>query len=363
MRLLLLNQYGLTSGAPTGRILSELGAGLQEHGHEIIFLSSDSSYGHPRRGFERIIREARAHLILLWRSLWCPKADAVISLSSPACLAVTAGLVAKIHRAKHFHWIMDLYPDVGVRLGELKHGALSRFLTLLMKRAYQEADHVVVLDEDMREHLQTTYGIDSAVMEPFPPEVVWPAFENNHKPDAKTANRWLYSGNFGRAHEIEVLLQIQKKLEDRRIAAELILQGQGAQFSSIRSAASLLDLRQVKLRPPASPQSLGESLIQSDVLVVTRKAEMKGLLLPSKLILAELSGKAILWIGDTNGKTAQRLKKEGRHGVFAMTEVEPMAAWLQHVFEQESSGQVVEPKATRAVREESIRRWEALLRQ
>jgi putative colanic acid biosynthesis glycosyltransferase WcaI len=361
MRLLLLNQYGLASGAPTGRILAELGSGLREHGHEIIFLNSDSTYGKSRRGFGRIIHEARAHLILLWRSLWCRKVDAVISLTSPACLAVTAGVAAKIHRAKHFHWVMDLYPDVGVRLGELKNGVLSRFLARLMRRAYQEADRVVVLDEDMREHLQNSYGVDSSVMEPFPPEVVWPALENNHRPAPKTARRWLYSGNFGRAHEIEVLLQIQKRLEDRRIAAELILQGQGAQFSSSRSAAGLLELRQVQWRPPASQESLGESLFQSDVLVVTRKAEMKGLLLPSKLMLAELSGKAILWIGDTDGKTAQRLKKEGRHGVFAMTDVDPMAAWLQHVFEQTSSGQVVEPKATRAVREESVCRWEALL--
>jgi hypothetical protein len=90
---------------------------------------------------------------------------------------------------------------------------------------------------------------------------------------------------------------------------------------------------------------------------------MKGLLLPSKLLLAELSGKAILWIGDTDGKTAQRLKREGRHGVFILADVEPIAAWLEHLFEQETSGQVIEPKATREVRGESVRKWEALLRQ
>lgn len=358
MRFLLLNQYGPASNAPTGRILAELGSGLQHLGHEVVFLSSDSSYGKSRRGFGRVIHEARAHLILLGRGLLCRKVDAVISLTSPACLAVTAQVVAKIHRAKHFHWAMDLYPDVGVRLGELRQGVLSRFLARLMRHAYRGADRVVALDEDMREYLQDIYAIESSVMEPFPPEVVWPTFEKDQKP----ANRWLYSGNFGRAHEIEVLLQIQKRLEDRRVAAELILQGQGAQFSSSRQAASLLDLRHVQWRPPAPWESLGESLLQSDVLVVTRKAEMKGLLLPSKLMLAELSGKAILWIGDTDGKTAQRLKKEGRHGVFALADVDPMATWLQHVFEREAPGQVIEPKATRVVREEAIRKWETLLR-
>jgi hypothetical protein len=357
MRLLLLNQYGLASGAPTGRILSELGSGLRERGHDVVFLTTDSAYGKPSRGLSRILHEGLAHLNLLWRSLFCRKVDAVISLTSPACLAVTAAVVAKLHRAKHFHWAMDLYPDVGVRLGELKSGALTRTLAHLMRRAYRAADRVVTLDEDMRDYLQTNYGVDSSVMEPFPPEVSWP--ESDHEP--RPSRRWLYSGNFGRAHEIEVLLQIQKKLEDRQLSAELILQGQGPQFSSSRSAAGQLDLRRVQWRAPAAQEALGETLLQSDVLVVTRKAEMKGLLLPSKLMLAELSGKAVLWIGDTDGKTAQRLKAEGRHGVFTMDEVEPMAAWLQYLFEQESSRQTIEPGSTRTVREESVRKWEELL--
>jgi hypothetical protein len=279
-------------------------------------------------------------------------------MTSPACLAVTAGVVAKFHRARHFHWAMDLYPDVGVRLGELKSGALTRLLTRLMRRAYHAADRVVTLDEDMREYLQRTYGIDSSVLEPFPPEVAWPIDKQGPRP----VKRWLYSGNFGRAHEIEVLLQIQKRLEERKLDAELILQGQGPQFSSSRHAAGQLDLRRVQWRAPAAQEVLGKSLFESDVLVVTRKAEMKGLLLPSKLMLAELSGKSVLWIGDTDGKTAQRLKGEGRHGVFTMEEVEPMAAWLQSRFEQESNGQTIKPRSTGEVREESIRKWEELLR-
>jgi len=177
--------------------------------------------------------------------------DAVISLTSPACLAVTAGVVAKIHRARHFHWAMDLYPDAGVRLGELKSGALSRFLALLMRRAYREADRVVGLDEDMRDYLQNIYGVDSSVMEPFPPEVVWPRSRKTQRRPQNRQSDGFTPGNFGRAHEIEVLLQIQKRLEDRRVAAELILQGQGPQFSSSRRAAGLLDLRRFSGgRPP-----------------------------------------------------------------------------------------------------------------
>jgi hypothetical protein len=252
---------------------------------------------------------------------------------------------------------MDIYPDVGVRLGELKSGMLVRLLSLLMRRAYREADGIIALDEDMRDYLQSNYGVDSTVIEPFPPEVIWPTDGKN----PKAVKRWLYSGNFGRAHEIQVLLQIQKKLEDRLVNAELILQGQGPQFLSSQDAAGRLGLRQIQWRAPVPLEKLGASLLESDVLVVTRKAEMKGLLLPSKLMLAELSGKTILWIGDIDGKTAQRLARENRHGVFKMDSVESIAAWLQGRFERESLEPLIQPRATRVVRQQTVRQWEALL--
>jgi len=359
MRFLLLNQFGSASEAPTGRILAELGAELKQRGHQVHLIVSDAKYGKPRRGLKRIFAEGLSHVILLGQSLFCSKADAVISLTSPACLPVTAGIVAKLHRAHHFHWVMDLYPDVGVRLGELPRGPLIHLLSSLMRWAYREAEGVVSLDEDMRDYLRNSYGIESMIVEPFPPEVTWPVTG----PSPGLPRQWLYSGNFGRAHEIQVLLEIQKKLEDQRVNARLILQGQGPQFLSSRHAADQLGLRQVEWKPFLPLPAFAEALLQSDVVVVTRKAEMKGLLLPSKLILAELSGRTILWIGDTDGKTAQRLSREGRHGVFAIEDAEKIAGWLQILFEQKCPAPVVKPRPTNLIRQQSLRQWETILQQ
>ncbi len=355
MRLLLLNQYGTATGAPTGRILAELGSELQRLGHEIVFLEADASYGKSRRGWRRIAHELGVHAALWARGAGCGRVDAVISLSSPACLAVTAGSIAKLHGARHFHWAMDLYPEVGVMGRELSEGALSRFLTRLMGGAYRQARRVVALDEDMREHLRQTYDVDAVVMEPFPPEVEWTV------PSPVPARRWLYSGNLGRAHEIEALLRAQKKLEERNADAELVLQGQGAQFGPSREAARLLGLKRVRWLPPAPVETLGRSLLEADALVVTRKPAMKGLLLPSKLMLAELSGRPILWIGDTDGFTAARLKKAG-HGVFGPEETEAIAAWLEQALSRGSS-EPASPRPTRVCREQCVATWNALLQE
>ena len=357
MKLILLNQFGFASGAPTGRILAELGEELESRGHQVFILTSDSSYGGPRRGLGRMLQEGLSHISLLAKGFWRPKVDAVVSLTSPACLAITAAVVAKMHRARHFPWVMDVYPEVGVRLGELKSGVLVRLLSYLMGRAYQQAARVVTLDDDMRDYLHESHGIDSSVIGPFPPEIKWPAVERNYQP----AKQWLYSGNFGRAHEIQPLLEVQRKLEDLHVNAHLILQGQGPQFLSSQELAKSLNLRQVQWREPVSVEMLGETLLESEVLVVTRKAEMKGLLLPSKLLLAELSGRRILWIGDTIGATAKRLSRQGRHGVFAVDETEAIAQWLSGLFTKASPEPYPEPTPTSLVREQAFQQWSDLL--
>ncbi len=359
MKLLLLNQYGPDSGAPTGRILAELGSALERQGHQVRLLTTDTSYGKPSRGRERILREGLSHLRLIWSGLHGPKVDAVISLTSPACLAVTAGVVARLRRARHFHWAMDLYPDVGVRLGELPEGRPIKLLSSLMRYAYQHATQVITLDEDMRDYVQNTYGVSSTVLEPFPPDITWPKEE----PQPGPMKRWLYSGNFGRAHEIRVLLKVQEQLEARNVPVELIMQGQGPQLNACRNLSRDLGLRRVQWRAAVPLDKLGESLREADVLVVTRKPDMKGLLLPSKLMLAEHSGRPILWIGDTDGKTAQRLASENRHGVFKPEAIEPIAAWLENVLKAPSSATSVAPRPTAPLREEALRQWEKILQQ
>jgi colanic acid biosynthesis glycosyl transferase WcaI len=358
MKLLLLNQYGAASGAPTGRILAELGAGLEKVGHSITLLDVDASYGKSRRGARRILHELGAHAQLQLRSLAHGRVDAVLSLSSPALLAVTGGMIARLLGARHYHWAMDLYPEVGLQLGELKDGAMTRLYSRLMRRAYRGARRVVALDEDMRNHLRETYGVDAAVVEPFPPDVEWIAPPTKAPGESK---RWMYSGNLGRAHEIDGLLRVQQKLEGRGVHGELVLQGQGAQFSSSQEAARALGLQRVLWRPPAPAETLGASLLEADVLVVTRKPEVKGLLLPSKLMLAELSGRPILWIGDTDGYTARRLAKGG-HGVFSSEQTDEIAAWLEQTLAPGALPPVA-PRPSSSLREQGVAQWQALLRE
>ena len=352
MRLLLLNRFGPDSEAPTGRLLGELADHLQARGHEVSLLTADPVYGGTRKGWLRWLQEFRAHGVLLWKSLLHPRVDAVLSLTSPVCLLLTADLAARRHHARSYHWAMDLYPDLAAALGQLP--AAARPLRTSMRRAYARATAVVALDGDMRDHLRAVYGREAAVIAPWPPSLPWPL----PSAQAEGESTWLYSGNLGQAHEVGVLLHVQQLLEKEGVPATLVLQGAGAQWGGSQETARALGLTRVIWRPPVPDAELTASLLGAGVLIVTRKPETQGLLWPSKLALALLSGRPILWIGDTEGATAQALRAGG-HGVFAPGQIEEIAAWLRLKFA--SSAILPDPQPVEPVRSAALRQWEELL--
>jgi colanic acid biosynthesis glycosyl transferase WcaI len=357
VKIALLNQFGSRSGAPTGRLAEELAGFLRTAGHDARVISCDVSYELKRRGWRRWAHELKSHLILFLRVFRSGKADAILALTSPVCLPVTAQLAARLMRAKLYLWNMDLYPDVALTLRELNPGFLAWLLRALMGRAYRSAECAVALDEDMRNYLEREYGVETTVVSPWPPDLRWPAPQEFR---GKTGKTWLYSGNLGRAHETQTLMDVQKLLEDDGSDARLVLQGGGSETASSGEAAAKLNLKNVVWRGPVDEKSLTRSLLGADVLVVTRKPEMKGLMWPSKLALARLSGRPVLWIGDTDSAAARALREDGRSGAFRPDQKEEIFAWLKRVFRDENERQVA-PISPQISRRKEMARWAAIL--
>ena len=357
MKVLLLNQFGNGSEAPTGRLAAELAEFLNLHGHTAQVISSDDSYKIKRTRWRRWAHELRSHWVLFFRALKSGRADAVISFTSPVCLPVTARLVATLLTAKLYLWNMDIYPELALVLLELRPGLVASTLRALMRSAYTSAAGVIALDDDMREFFKETYGVESSVIPPWPPSLPWP----NLSPCLSYKNKtWLYSGNLGQAHEIQVLLKIQKRLEADGADIQLVLQGAGAQWSISQDIAKGMELRNVLWRNPALDSELTESLLRADVLVVTRKPETKGLLWPSKLALAQLSRRPVLWIGDTDSWTGREVKKEPQNAAFLPGQEEEIFNWLKKTLSADFICSPA-PIPTEASRQEYLQRWLALL--
>lgn len=340
MRFLFVNQYGPPDPSPTARLLGELAEFLRQNGHEVKVICQGRNYHRrPARGLRRLWREAQALVSMTWSGLRAgePAPEVVLAFSSPPGVLVAAALLARWHRARLAHWAMDLYPELAVALGEIREGIVSKLVRAAMGWAYRRASLIVALDQDMRKHLQRAHGINARVQPPWLPArlaaeidagVYWDVV-----PDAPSWT-WLYSGNLGRAHEWETLLEAQVLLEKRGLPVSLLFQGDGAEVPAARARAESLGLKQCQWKGYALEEDLVASLLAARVVVVTQRPVTQGLLWPSKLALLTHLPQPILWVGPTNGSIARFLSRAGQTGIFAPGQTDEIAKWIEAAYRQ-----------------------------
>ena len=326
MRVLFLNQYFPPDPAPTGVLLAEIAAELEKAGHTVDFVAARQEYRAGQKQGGRMVREAHALARMLVDGLRRPRADVVVSATSPPCLLVVATLVAGWHRARSVHWIMDLYPEIAVALGEVREGFFSRSLGALMGWCYRRAARVVVLDEDMAARVRE-HGVEPAIVRPWVFAGVLKQLADSHgEPPAEWT--WIYSGNLGRAHEWETLLQAQAAVERRGAPIRLLFQGGGPSRPAAEARAHGLGLRQVEWRDYVPEPELPASLLRCHALVVTQLSAAQGLLWPSKLGLVASLPRPIIWVGPPDGAIAKTLRAFPHAAVFAPGQSAELAEWL-----------------------------------
>jgi colanic acid biosynthesis glycosyl transferase WcaI len=295
----------------------------------VRFIDAAQEYRGGQGKSGRLRRELFALTRMFWRGIWEPRPDVVISGTSPPCLAFVAQCVALRHRARAIHWCMDLYPDIAVALGEIKEGSLSRLVSTLMAWSYRRTSKVVALDADMADRMRQHH---------VEPEVIRPWVTGERKDIRNTGDvasvpesvpwTWLYSGNLGRAHEWQTLLDAQAILEGENAGIVLVFQGSGPSWAAAQAAANELGLKQIEWRGYAPENDVVSSLLRSKCLAVTQKPEVRGMLWPSKLALMLTLPRPILFVGPINGDIGRSLHALSHAGVFAPGDAGGVADWL-----------------------------------
>jgi glycosyltransferase involved in cell wall biosynthesis len=330
MRILLINHFLPPDLAPTARLLGELGHHLGESGWDVAFVGASNGYHQAgAKGWRRWARDFMAHGRILWRGLTGPKSDWILCLSDPPALVFTCSLLAKLKGARLAHWAMDVYPQIAAALGAIpEESPIYEVVHRLCRRGYDSCAVIGVLDEDMAGALSLQHDSRCLVCPPWPPpDIMWPKEQISPGPGRI---RWLYSGNLGRAHEYETLLQAQKQLEDAGAPFDLVLQGGGPSRSPARELQQRLELKHCVWKDYAPDGDLVDSLLRAHVLIATQRSETRGLLWPSKLALMECLPRAVVWVGHPEGEIGKGLRnRTALTGVFAPGDSAELAEWLQ----------------------------------
>ncbi len=242
------------------------------------------------------------------------KSPDILVIGTDPILSVCAAPIWKwLHpKTKIVHWCFDLYPEAAVADGMVKAGGvLHRALELALKRAYHACDLVADIGECMGD-LLGCHGSKArkvtltpwALLEPSLPV---PVAEDERRAlfgDAKLG--LMYSGNFGRAHCLDLTLKLASRIEE--IGARFCFSVRGNEQESLRAAVAGtgVDASFVDFAPPVR---MVERLSAADIHVVSLRPEWTGTVVPSKFFGAIAIGRPVLFEGRRDSAIARWIEK------------------------------------------------------
>ena len=256
----------------------------------------------------------------LLKALSLPRLDVVVTMTDPPMLLVIGPLIRLFKGSRLIHWAQDLYPEVAEELGVFpKGGLVAKALTLLSSLAMKSHDRTVALGRCMRKRLLARGIKDEQIqliantgVEQEIAEV--PRERNGFRDRLGLGDGFIieYSGNMGRAHEFETVLEAASKLEQSGESEILFLfVGTGPMELWLKEEVSLRGLQNVRFLPSQPAENLGESLAAADLHLVTMHQGMEGLVVPSKFYGVMVSARPCLFVGPADSEVAQVITELG----------------------------------------------------
>jgi glycosyltransferase involved in cell wall biosynthesis len=251
-------------------------------------------------------------MIVRWslEALARERAPDVVIVGTDPILSVLVARFWKLARPKTrvIHWCFDLYPEAAAADGIFRpQSPIYRFLQRLVGPAYKSCDVIADIGSCMRERLAGYKSL--AKMVTLTP---WALSESKGPAEADPEERaklfgdarlgLMYSGNFGRAHAYEEILQLVRLLREHNI--KLVFSVRGNRERALREAVQEDDTN-VSFRGFASADQLERRLSAADIHVVSLQPEWTGTVVPSKFFGAIAAGRPVLFAGSRESAVAR----------------------------------------------------------
>jgi glycosyltransferase involved in cell wall biosynthesis len=235
--------------------------------------------------------------------------DVLITKTDPPLMSIITTFIAKIFRAKRINWIQDLFPEVAINLNVRKlQGKPGRILVRLRNYSLKGCQNVV-LGERMRQKL-VKEGINRDDIKIIPNWVNGKKIRpvNGDNPLRKEwglEGKFVvgYSGNLGRAHDSETIINAMVTLKESKNIVFLFIGG-GSHLAKVQQACEVHNLTNVLFKPYQPRDLLHLSLSAADVHWLVLQPQLEGLIVPSKFYGIAASGRPMIFLGDTEGEIA-----------------------------------------------------------
>lgn len=357
-RVIFVNRFYWPDETATGQLLTDLAESLASRGHEVTAIASRPPGirgGDGIRNGVRIVHVGSSRLPrgsvvskavdfgtffigACWALLhFARRGTVVVAMTDPPLLGIGAWVVARLRHARLVQWVQDIYPEIAIEL------AGQRWLGLIRparNAAWRGADHCVALGDDMAAHVRQAAVPDEriAVIPNWAPAGLT-------SPDTPALDelrtRWdlagkfvvVYSGNLGRVHDLEPVLDVAAVLQ-KRANIVFIFVGGGAQRQRLEQSAARRGLTNVLFRPPQPRAGLATALAVADVHLVSIRPGCEALVFPSKLYGIAAVGRPVIFIGPTRCEVAQCVVKNNFGYAHTRDDADGMARAIEQLAAQ-----------------------------
>jgi glycosyltransferase involved in cell wall biosynthesis len=233
--------------------------------------------------------------------------DVLITKTDPPLMSTFSTLIAKFFRAKSINWVQDLFPEVAINLDvKILRGRFGKLLIHLRNYSLNGASTNVVIGEKMREHL-IGEGINSKniniIQNWADGNKIRPVSHNPLKTEWGLDGKFVigYSGNLGRAHDSETIINAMIALKNNEKIVFLFIGG-GSHTPKVQQACQDYNITNVVFKSYQPRELLQLSLSVADVHWLALQPQLEGLIVPSKFYGIAAAGKPVVFLGDRGGE-------------------------------------------------------------
>jgi glycosyltransferase involved in cell wall biosynthesis len=342
--LLFINRVYPPEAGATGRVLEHVAHRFIDAGWEVTVLTTAGEHSKAGSALENgvkvvriassfskksLVSRALGYAVMIpalgLRALSLPRVDVVVTKTDPPMLLVLGPLLRLLKGSRTIHWAQDLYPEVAEELGAMtRGGVIAGMIRSISTWSMKGHDLTIAVGRCMEVRLKKR-GISANRIRVIPNTGI----EQEIKPVEKDTNPFParhglgdafvveYSGNLGRAHDFDTILESARLLQERGEEVLFLIIGGGPGEHAVREEALRLGLRNMRFLPSQPAESLSESLGAGDLHLVTMREGTSGLVVPSKFYGVLGAGRPCLFVGPADSEVALAIREEGLGEVVA----------------------------------------------
>jgi glycosyltransferase involved in cell wall biosynthesis len=304
MRIAYIHQYFSTREMAGGTRSFEFARRLVANGHEVHVVTTDSAVDRPSRSWRTSLvdgvivhwlpvpysnhmtygRRIQAFARFAARSglrAASVHPDLVLATSTPLTVALPGIFASRLRHAPFVFEVRDLWPELPIEIGALRHPVTKRLARWLARTAYRNAAHVVALSPGMADGV-AAHGYPRERITVVPNACDLDLFDvdpedvrrfRNARPWLQDRPLVVYGGTLGIINGVDYLVRLAAEVRDRAPDVRFLLVGEGRELVSTRRLAAELGVldRTVFFEPPvakaAMPAVLGAATIATSMFV------------------------------------------------------------------------------------------------